>query len=147
MAKFAQGIFTPTHPEKYVGKNINNITFRSSWELTLMNKCDTHPNILQWSSECMSIPYKNPLTGKNTFYVPDFLIVYIDKNGKTHSEMIEIKPLAQFDMKYAKTRTDMLAVALNMAKFQAAQAFCRKHGIMFRVMSEFDIYGQRGGKK
>ena len=40
------------------------------------------------------IPYRH-LTGKITNYVPDFMVQYQDKNGKTLIELIEIKPKAQ----------------------------------------------------
>ena len=81
--KFAQGKFTLRHPEKYAGKK--EPTYRSGWEFTFMQFCDNHPNVIQWASESISIPYKNPLTGKNTIYVPDFFMVYQDKRGLSNS--------------------------------------------------------------
>ena len=68
--KFSHGKFTPKNPEKYIGTY--PISYRSSWELVFMNKCDTHPNIKQWASESIKIPYRNPLTKKHTYYIPDF---------------------------------------------------------------------------
>ena len=43
-----------------------------------MRFCDEHPGVTQWASEAIKIPYRNPLTGKNTIYVPDFFISYSD---------------------------------------------------------------------
>ena len=142
--KFAQGKFNPLNPEKYAGKKTP--TYRSGWELTFMQFCDNHPSVVQWASEAITIPYKNPLTGKNTIYVPDFFIVYADKRGKRRAELIEVKPIKQTTMENAKSQRDKAAVAVNYAKWEAANAWCKRQGIIFRVITENDIY-HRGGKK
>ena len=46
-----------------------------------MRFCDNNPNITSWGSECVRIPYRNPFTGKDTFYVPDFLVTYQTKKA------------------------------------------------------------------
>ena len=89
MPKFAQGKFEMKHPEKYVGNHVPQ--YRSSWEHAFMRFCDSNDNILQWASESISIPYRNPLTGKMTRYIPDFFVTYQDKNGTIKAEIIEIK--------------------------------------------------------
>ena len=88
MAKYIQGAFQPQNPTKYIGKHTPR--YRSGWELAFMRMCDNHPNILAWASEAHRIPYINPVTGKKTSYVPDFFMIYADKNGKQHAEVIEI---------------------------------------------------------
>ena len=80
MSTYAQGKFTITHPEKYSGKG--QPTYRSSWEWAFMSFCDNHPAVISWASESIRIPYHNPFTNKNTIYVPDFFVMYQDKNGK-----------------------------------------------------------------
>ena len=140
MSKYNQGEFQPKNPQKYVGTF--PITYRSSWELTFMNTCDAHPNIIQWASESIKIPYKNPLTGMQSVYIPDFFVTYMDKNGSTHAELIEIKPISQSLMEQAKSRKDKLSVALNTAKWMAAEAWCRRFRIKFRVMTENQLYRQ-----
>lgn len=142
--KYAQGKFTPTHPEKYAGKK--EPTYRSGWEFTFMQFCDNHPNVIQWASESINIPYKNPLTGKNTIYVPDFFMVYQDKRGNRRAELIEVKPKSQTTMENARSQRDKAAVAVNYAKWEAATAWCKQQGIVFRVVTEADIY-QQGKKK
>ena len=77
MARFAQGKYTLKNPQKYSGRKTP--TYRSSWEFAFMRFCDEHPNVSQWASEAFKIPYRNPLTGKHTVYVPDFFIAYTDK--------------------------------------------------------------------
>jgi hypothetical protein len=142
--KFAQGKYTPVNSSKYVGKK--DPTYRSGWELTFCQFCDNNPNVIQWASESISIPYKNPLTGRNTFYVPDFFIVYQDKNNKKRAELIEVKPRAQTTMENAKSIHDKAAVAVNHAKWVAANAWAKQNGIVFRVITEADIFHQ-GNKR
>jgi len=138
MSKYAQGKFQIKNTEKYVGKKTP--TYRSSWEFSFCTFCDNNPSVVQWASEPFMIPYRNPLTGKNTIYVPDFLMVYIDKDQKKHAEVIEVKPLKETSFENAKSVRDKAAVALNMAKWAAARAFCSAHGMVFRIVTEHDIY-------
>ena len=78
--KYHQGKYTIKNPQKYSGKG--EPTFRSSWEFTFMNFCDDNPSVVAWASEPCKITYQNPLNGKVTAYVPDFVIVYMDKAGQ-----------------------------------------------------------------
>jgi hypothetical protein len=138
MAKYANGKYTVKNPEKYMGKR--NPTYRSSWEFAFMNFCDNNPAVLNWTSESVKIPYFNPVSGKQTIYVPDFLIVYIDANQKQHTEVVEVKPSTETTMESARSYRDKLSVAINMAKWAAADSFCRAHNMRFRVVTEFDIF-------
>jgi len=139
MANWAKGKFTIHNAHKYVGNKAP--TYRSSWEMAFMRFADNHPNVLYWSSEPIRIPYKNPLTGKQSHYVPDFLLVYADKNGKQYSELIEIKPAAQSpDHPGGKGARNKLAMIVNYAKWESARAWCKQNQIKFRVLTEHDIY-------
>ena len=138
MAKYARAQFIPKHPEKYIGKGIPQ--YRSSWEFAFFTFCDNHPSVLQWASEAIRIPYRNPLTGKKTTYVPDVFIIYQDANGENHAELIEIKPSSQANIAEAKSRYEKASVALNYAKFHAAQAYCKSKGITFRVVTEKNLF-------
>lgn len=138
--KFAQGVYIPKNPEKYIGNR--NPIYRSSWELSFMMFCDNNPAIIQWASEAIQIQYVNPFkvgNRKNTIYVPDFFIHYVDKNGKKHYEIIEIKPYKQTPRE-AKSKHDKMAAALNELKWRAARAFAKNQGMTFRVITERDIY-------
>lgn len=139
MAKWAQGNFTPKNPQKYVGKHTPR--YRSGWELTFMTFCDSNDSILYWASEAIKIPYKNPLTGKPTIYVPDFFVVYQNKFGQQVAEIVEIKPKKQsiIESKRASAK-DRAIVAVNHAKWAAASAYCRLQGLTFRVITEDDIF-------
>lgn len=137
---WSQGYYTPVNPGKYIGSG--SPKYRSGWELTFMRFCDNNPNVISWGSECVRIPYRNPFTGKNTFYVPDFLITYQDKSGNKKAELIEIKPRSQVMMEVARSQQEKAAVVLNMAKWQAARAWCSRTGATFRILTEEDIFNK-----
>lgn len=145
MTAYANGEFTPTNPAKYVGKL--PITYRSSWEISMMRVLDLHPNVLQWASESITIPYLHPITGKWTFYIPDFLVVFVDKNGVKRAELIEIKPAKETFVDEAKSKKDKVVLAINLAKWKAAQEWCHKNGVVFKVMTEHDLFRKPGSKK
>lgn len=138
MKQFSQGVYTVQNPQKYVGQNVPY--FRSSWELAFMRMCDQHPNILKWANESVKIPYLNPLTNKWSNYVPDFMIQYIDKNGGAHVELIEIKPSNQTTLENARTAKNKAATIVNSAKWAAAQEWCHRKGIRFKVINEDQIF-------
>ena len=138
--KFAQGKYQVLNPDKYVGNHTPQ--YRSSWEHAFMRFCDSNDNILQWASEAIAIPYRNPLTGKMSRYVPDFFVSYRDKNNKIKAEIIEIKPKKQSMMTERMSTRDRAAVAVNMAKWDQATKWCRKNSMTFRVVTEQEIFHQ-----
>lgn len=138
-SKWLQGKFEMKNVEKYAGTK--QPMYRSSWEFAFMQFCDNHPNIINWASEAIKIPYRNPFTGKQTVYVPDFLVVYQDKNGQKRTELVEIKPSSQVTLEAAgKNRGNVASVALNQAKWQAAHHWAKSMGITFRVVTESEIF-------
>lgn len=145
MVKFAQGRFEMKNPSKYVGKKTP--LARSSWEFVFMRMLDEHPGVQNWASESIQIPYRDPLTGKHTIYVPDFFINYVDKNGKKHAELVEVKPQSQTLLEHVgKSRYNQEQYVKNLAKWEAAQAWCKQQGIVFRIVNEGDIFHQ-GNKR
>lgn len=139
MRKFAQGKFNLKNPEKYIGNGTP--LYRSSWEWAVMRMCDNNPAILKWASESIRIPYRDPLTGKYTTYVPDFFINYIDKNKKQHAEVWEVKPSTQsVKENLGNNKLNQAHYIRNMAKWEAARAWCKQQNIVFRVISENDIF-------
>lgn len=146
MGRFAQGRFEMKNPEKYVGKKTP--LARSSWEFVFMRMLDEHPGVQNWASESIQIPYRDPLTGKSTIYVPDFFVVYVDKNGSKHAEVVEVKPANQTILeKVGKSAGRQAEYVKNMAKWEAANAWCKQQGIKFRVVNEGDIFHQGGKRK
>ena len=143
MSKFAQGAYIVKNKTKYVGRGAPR--YRSGWELAFMRFCDNNDNILQWASESISIPYRNPITGKQSIYVPDFLITYRNRNNQMIAEVIEIKPKKQSVVESKMKANERATVAVNYAKWDSATKWCRKQGLLFRVITEDDLWHQ-GGK-
>lgn len=138
MSRTLRGFFTPKHPEKYKGNSLPQ--YRSSWEYTVMRFFDENTNVVSWASEPIRIRYFNPISNKYTTYVPDFLVVYQDKNKKLVAEMVEVKPKKETLMSEAKSKVSKLKLAVNAAKWQAAAEYCRANGLKFRVITESDIW-------
>ena len=107
-----------------------------------MNFCDSNDHILQWASESISIPYRHPLTGKQTIYVPDFFITYRGRDNQVRAELIEIKPKKQSIVESKASSRDRAVVAVNYAKWDAAQRWARRNGVVFRVITEDQIFHQ-----
>ena len=139
MPKFARGKFVMKHPEKYIGNKIP--TYRSSWEWSFMNFCDTNKSVQKWASEAIQIPYRDPLTGRQTVYVPDFFIQYVDKTSKMIVELIEIKPSSQQIIeRVGKNKYNQAQFIKNQAKWSAANLWCNQQGIKFRILNENDLF-------
>lgn len=141
---YKQGYFTPQHPEKYKGKNIDKIVYRSSWELHFNKFLDSNPNVLEWSSECIAIPYVKPTDGRIHRYFPDYWIKYRNKDGQIVEELIEVKPKAQTRTSRRRKPKQKLIedvqYAINVAKWQAATKWCNERGIKFKIITENSLF-------
>ena len=144
MARYRQGIYEVKNTQKYVGNS--KPRYRSGWEMTFMLFLDNNDHILNWASEPVRIPYRNPLTGKMTNYVPDFIVTYRSPDSTVRGELIEIKPKKQSLIESKQSQYDRAMVAINYAKWDAATKWCKQQGLSFRVITEDQIYHQ-GGKK
>jgi hypothetical protein len=136
----AKGQYEPANPEKYKGSY--PIVYRSSWELTMMRYFDKHPDVAAWASETIQIPYMHPVKKKVKMYIPDFFVVYVDKNGKKRQEIIEVKPAGQASLKEAKSTYQKVSLAINTAKWNAAQQWCSNRNLRFRVITENDMFNK-----
>jgi hypothetical protein len=112
-----------------------------------MNFCDSNPSVIKWASEAITIPYRDPLTNRNTIYLPDFFIQYVDKHNKLHNELIEIKPASQHILeRVGKNKYNQSQFVKNQAKWAAATAYCKQNSIVFRVINENDLFWNGKGK-
>jgi hypothetical protein len=141
-----KGRFFPRNPSKYLG-NPNNIIFRSAWERTFMEYCDTHADILQWASEELTVPYYFTGDSKWHRYYPDFIINVRTKADEKQTWMVEIKPSAQVQSPVNKRYTnkrrqirETIEYAKNQAKWTAAKSFCSNKGWKFVVITEKELY-------
>jgi len=141
--KFKQGVFKPKDRDKYRGKTWP--IYRSGWELKFFRWCDLNENVTAWDSECVIVPYNNPLTGRINRYFVDGLITINETNGpKTY--LIEIKPSKQTVppvVKKSKKRSTMLyeqkTYVKNKAKWEAAEKWAKKKGIEFKILTEKEL--------
>ena len=68
--KFYQGFYQPKNINKYIGKK-DNIIYRSGLELKFYRFCDNNPNVIEWGSEEIIIPYFDSVQKKNRKYFID----------------------------------------------------------------------------
>lgn len=142
--KYYQGKFKPKHPEKYYG-DVKNIIYRSSYELKLLLYLDKHPDIIQYSSEELIIPYKSPIDGKIHRYFTDFWIKKRNKDGKIECVVVEVKPKLQTiepipQKKLTKKYLNEVKTwVINQAKWNAAEEYCQTKGWKFIIMTEKDL--------
>jgi len=137
------GKYTPINYKKYAGDH-TNIWYRSLWERKAMQRFDLNPNVIEWSSEEVVIPYISPLDRKVHRYFPDFLIKL--KNGNVvETILIEIKPDSQTKPPEKKKKatkkyiTEIATWGVNEAKWIAAREYCLDRGWQFRVLTEYDL--------
>ena len=127
------------HVHRRVGVQLQKERHRRA--VVHMKMCDEHPYIQAWASEAVKIPYRNPLTGKHTIYVPDFFIAYANKGGNRKVEIIEVKPENQsLKEKLGRSKHNQAAWIVNQAKWEAARAWCKQKGMYFRIVTEKDIF-------
>lgn len=136
-----KGVFRPKNPEKYKG-DPSNIIYRSRWELLLMSRLDSHPDVLEWSSEEVVIPYRSPIDGRVHRYFVDFYVKKKTRDGKIESVLIEVKPKAQTKPPVVQTKASRRYIkevqtwGINSAKWNAAENFCKDRGWKFQIFTE-----------
>ena len=133
-------MYRPQFPTKYKG-NVDNIVYRSNYELVAFRFFDLNSNVLEWSSEETIIPYANPLTGRVSRYFVDFNITLRNKNGEIKKYLVEIKPSVQTVPPIPTKNTRSLLrrqaeYVKNRAKWEAATQFATKKGSEFVVLTE-----------
>jgi hypothetical protein len=141
-SKYNQGRFHPQNPEKYKG-DVQNIIYRSSWELKFMQWCDRNPNVIEYASEEFCIPYLSPIDGRVHRYFPDFIMKVKEQSGEIKRYIIEIKPKRQTvpPVQTSKKRTktfinEVKTYVVNEAKWKAAEEWCKDHLLEFKVITE-----------
>ena len=132
-----KGKYHPTKREKYRG-DVNNIIYRSLWERSFMKYCDDNPDVVEWGSEEIVVPYISPIDGKRHRYFPDFYV----KTSKGDKFLVEIKPKKQTKPpKIPKRKTKRFIYEThewgkNQAKWKAAKQMCEKNGWKFLILTE-----------
>jgi len=136
-----QGKFKIKNPKKYLG-DYNNIFYRSSWELSLMLWCDNHPNITNWSSEEIVIPYLCPTDNSWHRYFVDFYIkfdtnevYYVELKPERYTIPPEM-PKTKNGQSKKKYINEVFTYAKNQAKWKAADLYAKQNNSKFQVWTE-----------
>lgn len=139
-----KGRYKVNNPKKYTG-NPTNVIYRSMWEFKFMKYCDNNPNVLEWGSEEVVIPYLSPVDGKVHRYFVDFYMKVQESTGQIRKYLIEIKP-SKFTQPPAvpKRRTrqfvqEVYTWGVNQAKWKAARDFCENRGWNFEIITEKEL--------
>lgn len=140
-----KGVFRARNPNKYKG-DASNIIYRSRWELMVMQKLDSHPDVIQWSSEEIIIPYRSPIDGKVHRYFPDFWVKKKDRSGNIVCDLIEVKPFKQTQppavMEGKPNRrylNEVMTWGVNSAKWKAAREYCADRKWNFVIITEREL--------
>ena len=101
------------------------VKYKSSYELAVARYLDGKESVVAFAYEPFSIPYMVRNKGKleKHKYFPDFYVLFDDE----HKELWEVKPSSQRNL------------AINIAKWKTAAAFCKKAGIIFKIITEKEI--------
>jgi hypothetical protein len=100
------------------------IKYRSGWELSFCHWLDSNLEVLEYSYECLKIPYtSNRRTGKVRTYIPDFLVTFIDGRKVIY----EVKPKKK------------VSQPTNVKKFMAVREYCERNQMTFSVITEIEL--------
>lgn len=127
---------------KYEG-NPSKVQYRSLWERQVMRWLDDNPSVIGWNSEEVVIGYKCKTDNRLHRYFVDMFIRM--KDGKCY--LVEIKPKRQTvppkqpQRKSKKYLKEVLTYGKNISKWEAAQAYAAKKGMIFQIWTEDTIKG------
>lgn len=151
--------YTLIHPEKYM-PNHPAPYYKSDWERKFFFVCDMNPNITFWAYEpkIFEIPYMSPKYGRVSIYHPDiYLECNLEGQPRKSRWLIEVKPTSYsiqpkmpqppkpgsdskaFE-KYQKRKANydqkVMDVIVNLAKWEAAAEWCKRHGVNWFIANE-----------
>ena len=131
--------------KKYRG-DPTNVTYRSLWEKKFMNYCENNPDVIEWSSEEIVVPYKSPIDKRIHRYFPDFWIKIKKENGLTECVLIEVKPKKQLTQPKKPKRitrrylSEVYTFGVNEAKWKAATEYCSDRKWRFKIIREDHLF-------
>ena len=142
--KAYKGRFSPKNPSKYKG-DPTNIIYRSLWERKVMVYLDENPNVIEWGSEEIIIPYISPVDNRRHRYFPDFFVRAKARDGTIKVMILEVKPKAQTKEPKKVKRvthryiTEVATWGVNQAKWKAALEYCLDRGWEFKLITEDEL--------
>lgn len=133
-------------PRKYSG-DPSNVIFRSLWERQVFRWLDENPNVVQWSSEEVVIPYRCPMTGRSRRYFVDIYVKW-SNNSVTIAEVKPKKQTKEPTVPKRKTKRyleECMTYVTNQAKWVAAENYAKNYGWTFAIWHE-DVLKSMGIK-
>ena len=154
-----KGKYVVQNPEKYIGNKAT--IYKSAWEYKVFHALDINQYVKKWGYECIEIYYYNPVYMKWTVYYPDIYCQVLTESNNVQKLLVEIKPARFCKMpvapkrptkndaksltKYQKALTryqiNQREFIVNAAKWEAAQNWCLKHGVQWRILNEENTKG------
>ena len=141
---FKKGIYRPVHSQKFLGKKYPQ--YRSSWELHFFKWCDCNPNVLEWTSEGVVVPYTSPIDSRTHKYYVDNTLVLKERDQKV-KYLVEIKPYSQTQrpvMRGRKKQSTLLheqaTYDINQAKWRSAKQWADDHDYKFLILTEKELF-------
>lgn len=131
-----KGRYRVKNKSKYKG-DPSKVVYRSMWEKQVFLWCDGNPDIVEWSSEEVVIPYLYEVDKKVHRYFMDLKIKL--KSGKVI--LVEIKPDKQTKPplrpnKSARYLNEALTFVKNQNKWKAASEYAKDRGWDFQIWTE-----------
>ena len=133
------GTYKVKNKSKYKGDS-DNVVYRSMWERHCFVWCDNNPNIKEWSSEEVVIPYFWDIDKRYHRYFMDLKITFT--NGQTL--LVEIKPEKETKPpkrpdKSKRYINEAMTYVKNQNKWQAADNYAKDRNWEFVVWTEKDL--------
>ncbi len=106
-----------------------------------MKYCDKTREIIEWGSEEITLYYRG-VDNKSHRYFPDFFMKVKQPNNTYKKFLIEIKPKYQTrkpkpgKIKSAYFKRSLLTYETNRRKWATAFAWCKKHNMEFKILTE-----------
>ena len=145
--RYKGGQINPHSCKKLFESQINSpIIYRSSYERDFIYWLENSPKVSRWGSECVGISYTNLRDGSKHIYYPDYIMeIFKDQNNPslgTDMVLVEIKPYNQTKAPDPTIPKDSYAwneYIRNISKWRAAQEFCKKNNMFFKIFTEHTI--------
>lgn len=137
-----KGKYRVKNPKKYKG-DPTKVIFRSLWERNTFRWLDDNPDIVEWNSEEVVVPYRCKTDNRIHRYYID--LYFKAANGKKY--LIEIKPKKEtVPPKEPKRKTkryisEVMTYVKNQSKWEAANAFALDRGYTFQIWHEDTLRG------
>jgi len=154
-----KGQYKVQNPQKYLGNKAT--IYKSEWERKVFHALDVNPYVEKWGYECIEIYYYNPTYLKWSVYYPDVYCQIKTESNNEQKILVEIKParfckmptapkrptkndaksLTKYQKSLKRYQYSQREYMVNQAKWEAAQKWCLKHGVQWRILNEQNTKG------